>query len=132
MRFEQELKSVVETNDDGVLKFDIILLGMGSDGHTASIFPHEIELLDSPKFCAVATHPESGQKRISLTGQVINQGRNVFFLVTGQSKASVLAEIINRTGAFESYPTTRIVFFGENGELGERIFYLDEAAASAL
>jgi 6-phosphogluconolactonase len=73
---------LIESNlpkQEGNPVFDIIILGMGTDGHTASIFPHEIELLDSSKTCEVANHPESGQKRVSLTGPVINAAKNVCF-----------------------------------------------------
>ncbi len=125
-RYETELKAHLDTDDAGTPVFDILILGMGSDGHTASIFPHEIEFLDSPRICEVATHPESGQKRITLTGKVLNAARNLFFLITGDSKATVLAEIIHQSGQFESYPTSYIK------PVGGRTFYVDQAAASQL
>ena len=104
----------------GLPIFDLIILGMGSDGHTASIFPHEIELLEADKTCAVAIHPESGQRRISLTGKVINTARQVHFLVTGASKNSVLKEIFSKTGNYKSYPAAYIE--------GAR-WWMDEAAS---
>jgi 6-phosphogluconolactonase len=104
----------------GLPIFDLIILGMGSDGHTASIFPHEIELLEADKTCAVAIHPESGQRRISLTGKVINTARQVHFLVTGASKNSVLKEIFSKTGNYQSYPAAYI----EGAE-----WWMDEAAS---
>jgi 6-phosphogluconolactonase len=61
--------------------FDLLMLGMGNDGHTASIFPHQIALWHSERLCVVATHPESGQMRVSLTGKVINNAASVAFLV---------------------------------------------------
>jgi 6-phosphogluconolactonase len=75
--------------------FDLILLGMGDDGHTASIFPDQMNLLESDQICAVATHPVSGQKRVTLTGKVINNATKVCFLVTGSGKAKRLKEIQN-------------------------------------
>jgi 6-phosphogluconolactonase len=77
--------------------FDLILLGMGDDGHTASIFPDQMELLNSTHICAVAVHPQSGQKRVTLTGKAINNARKVCFLVTGKEKAAGLSEIFNET-----------------------------------
>ena len=105
----------------GLPIFDLIILGMGSDGHTASIFPHEIELLEVDKTCAVAVHPESGQRRISLTGKVINTARQVHFLVTGASKNSVVEEIFSKTGNYKSYPAAHI----ESAE-----WWMDESAGN--
>ena len=72
---------------DGCPAFDLIILGMGDDGHTASIFPHQIELLQAKEVCGVAIHPESGQRRITLNGPVLNNAYQVAFLVTGAAKA---------------------------------------------
>lgn len=87
--------------------FDLMLLGMGDDGHTASIFPHEMELWDSPLLCEVATHPKSGQKRVTLTGKVINNARHILFLVTGSNKAEKVQEIIKQSGQWHNYPAAR-------------------------
>lgn len=81
-------------------RFDLILLGMGDDGHTASIFSNQLHLLNSDKICEVAMHPQSGQKRVTLTGKAINQAARIVFLVTGEGKASRLNEIyFNKPGA---------------------------------
>lgn len=84
--------------------FDLVILGMGSDGHTASIFPHQINLLTSEQICEVATHPDSGQQRITITGKVINAAKEIHFLVTGVSKKVVLNEIFTETGNYKNYP----------------------------
>ena len=65
--------------EDAVPIYDLIILGMGDDGHTASIFPHEIELWNSEENAVVASHPTSGQKRVSITGRVINAAKAVAF-----------------------------------------------------
>ncbi len=91
---------------DNTPVFDMVILGMGDDGHTASIFPHEITLWDSPKVCVTATHPESGQKRVSITGKVINSAKEVFFLVTGNAKAEKIDEIINKKKNYQKYPAS--------------------------
>ncbi len=88
--------------------FDMIILGMGDDGHTASIFPHEITLWHNAKVCVTATHPESGQKRVSLTGKVINAAKEIFFLVTGDTKADKIDEIINKKENYQKYPASLV------------------------
>lgn len=112
---------------NGLPRFDLIILGMGGDGHTASIFPHEIELLDSDQICEVATHPESGQKRITLTGKVINNAKEVCFLVTGSGKTEKIDEIFHQTGDWKSYPASYIQPVD-----GELTWFMDEAAAEKL
>ncbi|WP_163707945.1 6-phosphogluconolactonase [Mangrovibacterium lignilyticum] len=107
--------------------FDLIILGMGNDGHTASIFPHEIHLLNDPNICAVAIHPESGQKRVSLTGKVINNAKAISFLVTGKSKTDRVSEIFNKLEGFDKLPSSYIQ--PVNGQL---TFYFDYDAASGI
>ena len=105
-------------------QFDLVMLGLGTDGHTASIFPHQMELLTAEEICVVATHPESGQKRVSLSGQVINNARLVVFLVTGESKRDKIAEIHNKKGNWKTYPASFI-----SPKDGELHWFMDEAAA---
>jgi len=80
-------------NKNGIPVFDLIWLGLGDDGHTASIFPYEINLFNSINFCEVAHHPISGQKRITLTGKVINNAEKVLFIAVGKNKAEKIKEV---------------------------------------
>ena len=75
---------------------DIVLLGMGDDGHTASIFPDQMYLLKSDNYCEVAMQPYSGQKRITLTGKVINNSERIYFMVTGKNKAEIVKDILEK------------------------------------
>lgn len=107
--------------------FDLILLGMGDDGHTASIFPNQIELLESDQICAVASHPVSGQKRVTLTGRVINHARQVVFQVTGKTKADRISEIMHQTKEAGKLPASYISPISCNPD-----WYLDEEAARLI
>lgn len=102
--------------------FDLILLGMGDDGHTASIFPDQMDLLQSEKICVTAIHPQSGQKRISLSGPVICNGRSIVFFITGKAKKSVLTKILNGD---LSYPAGHI----RSRDGKKLLYYLDREAA---
>lgn len=110
--------------DGGWPVFDMIILGMGTDGHTASIFPHESHLISSGDVCAVATHPESGQNRVTLTGEVLRRARKVVFLVTGASKTEKINAIWNVTDDSAQYPATWVHQHAQHV-----IWYMDEAAA---
>ncbi len=113
---------------NGIPVFDIIILGIGNDGHTASIFPYEIGLWDSNDNCVVATHPDTGQKRVSLTGKVINAAHNIAFLVTGTSKSHKIREIIEQPETSEKkYPAALV-----QPKSGNLFWYLDENAAGEL
>jgi 6-phosphogluconolactonase len=124
-RYSEEIKSVVR-NQNGLPVFDLIILGLGGDGHTASIFPGNENLLTSESICAVAVHPSSGQKRITLTGRVINNADIIVFLVTGSNKAPVVADIIEKQGVVD-YPAA-----GIEPVHGTLRWYLDINAASML
>lgn len=107
LRYAQEIADIVPM-ENGIPVFDVILLGMGDDGHTASIFPNAMHLLESPNITATAVHPQSGQMRVTLTGTVINNAEYVMFLATGKSKATVLDAILhNKPGALQ-YPAAHI------------------------
>lgn len=112
---------------DGVPQFDLVILGMGDDGHTASIFPHEIELWDAADHCVVATHPDSGQKRVSINGKVINTAKEVAFLVTGGSKAEKVEAVIEKTPGHEAYPASLV-----QPKSGKLVWFLDAPAAANL
>lgn len=112
---------------NGLPFFDLILLGMGDDGHTASLFPNQLELIESDNLCEVGTHPTSRQKRVTLTPKVINNASEAIFLVTGKGKAPIVKEIINRETNYLQYPAAHIS--PTNNTL---CWMLDQEAASLL
>ena len=107
--------------------FDLIILGMGDDGHTASIFPNEMKFLNSDNICEVATHPESGQKRVTLTGNVINNANRIYFLISGESKSKPISEIMNDLKKAKKLPAYHI-----EPTQGNIIFFLDQKAAEGI
>jgi 6-phosphogluconolactonase len=111
----------------GLPVFDLVLLGLGVDGHTASIFPGNLDLISSDHYCAHAVHPQSGQSRITLTGRVISNARRITFLVSGADKSRVIRDILEEEGSSADYPAACIHPF--HGSLG---WYLDGAAARNL
>lgn len=122
--------NLLEINLDRVEEipqFDLIILGMGDDGHTASIFPHQIALWDAEDHCVVATHPESGQKRVSINGKVINTAKEVAFLVTGASKSEKVKAVVEKTKGSEAYPASLV-----DPKSGNLVWFLDEEAAEDL
>ena len=125
-RYQAMLRTQLPSSN-GIPKFDIVLLGMGDDGHTASIFPNNLSLLYSEQLVAVSVHPVSNQKRITLTGQLIVQADDVVFLITGASKAPVLKQIIHHEPDFENYPASYM-----HAHAVPAHFYLDNAAAEKL
>jgi 6-phosphogluconolactonase len=86
VRYGVEISSYLPCQN-GIPTFDLILLGMGADGHTASIFPGQEYLFGSDNSCAISQLPETSQERITLTGKVINNAREIVVLVTGKNKA---------------------------------------------
>lgn len=125
-RYGQEIRQWVKTKD-GMPVFDLILLGMGEDGHTASIFPNQMELLADPNICREAVHPDTGQSRITLTGPVVNSADLVTFLVTGSTKATIVREIVTQADSRRQYPAAFI-----QPHSGELCWFLDQAAAQAI
>ena len=117
-------RSVVRKNN--LPFFDVVLLGLGEDGHTASIFPGNESLFSAAETCVVAVNPYSGQKRITITGRIINNAGMVIFLVSGKKKAEIVLKIICGGGKSE-YPTEHVKPVD-----GKVIWYLDDGAASLV
>ena len=112
---------------NGLPLFDLMILGAGEDGHTASIFPNQIDKFYSENLCVTAEHPETRQKRISLTGKIINNSATVVFLVTGENKAKIISCILRKCEGWDSYPISKVDPI--NGDL---LWFLDKAAAKFL
>ncbi|MEM6878617.1 MAG: 6-phosphogluconolactonase [Bacteroidota bacterium] len=121
--YSEILLENLPANSEGLPVFDLNILGMGDDGHTASIFPHQMELLNDKRVCAVATHPESGQKRVTITGPVINASDKTIFLVTGERKAEKISQILQQKDGAEQFPATHV-----RPNPGELYWFVDEGA----
>lgn len=126
-RYEATLRNVMKLEGAESPAFDLVVLGMGPDGHTASLFPHT-EALNEMGRLVVANHvPQKDTWRITLTWPVINQGTEVAFAIAGADKATVLQQVLTGPRNPEEYPSQLIR--PTNGKL---LFLLDEAAAAKL
>jgi len=126
-RYESTLRNVMKLEGAESPAFDLVMLGMGPDGHTASLFPNT-EALNEMGRLVVANHvPQKETWRITLTWPVINQGREVAFQVEGSGKAGVLAEVLTGPRDPERLPSQLIR--PANGKL---LFLLDQDAAAKL
>jgi 6-phosphogluconolactonase len=123
--YEAELKSFFATVDwPG---FDLVLLGMGDDGHTASLFPGSDALKEEKRWVVETRQPQTGQNRITITLPVINHAARVTFMITGKEKAATLARVLRNDSAAEQLPAQKIK--PVNGILE---WLVDRAAASTL
>jgi len=127
-RYESAIRGNYRLEGAEVPIFDMVQLGMGDDGHTASLFPHT-EALNEMGRIAIANHvPQQTQTwRVTLTRPVINAGRDVFFLIDGAKKADPLGRVLQ--GAYEPETLPSQLIQPQNGRL---LFYLDRAAAAHL
>jgi 6-phosphogluconolactonase len=125
-RYSCEIVSYV--HEDGALpSFDLIILGVGEDGHTGSIFPNQLDLMYSDRVCETAEHPVTGQQRITLSGKTINNARNVAFLAVGSQKATIINDIVNKQRDYEKYPAAHV-----KPDSGRLYWFLDHEAAHHL
>ncbi|MDD4107972.1 MAG: 6-phosphogluconolactonase [Prolixibacteraceae bacterium] len=125
-RYSMEISENLEYSNDSPV-FDLVILGMGEDGHTASIFPDRLELVNDKRICLATKHPVTGQNRITLSGSVIKNAARIFFMVTGEAKAPRISEIMNNEEAAKLLPAYYLE--PENGIL---IWFLDEPAATKI
>ena len=108
-------------------KFDLILLGMGDDGHTASLFPGSPALEEMARTVVAAPAPVEPRQRITLTYPVLNNARNVFFLVAGENKAPGILCAMGRPSEITECPSGKV-----DPREGNLTWYVDEAAARFL
>ncbi|HOG65177.1 MAG TPA: 6-phosphogluconolactonase [Spirochaetota bacterium] len=106
--------------------FDLVLLGVGADGHTASVFPGDEAAFEADESCLAVCHPASGQGRITLSPKTIMAAREVVYCLTGTDKTGIAARILDR-GAPQDLPAGRI-----RSRTGVTRWYLDRDAARLL
>ncbi len=108
-------------------RFDLILLGMGDDGHTASLFPGTAVLQEHSHWVRAYYLEPQSMYRVTLTAPLINQARVVCFLVFGDKKAPALHQVLEGDRNSEQYPAQLI-----QAESGEVLWFVDESAAAKL
>lgn len=125
--YEEQLREFFAPHGDGFPVFDFILLGLGEDGHTASLFPGTRAIRESARW--VVGHHVDAQKgwRITLTPPVINAARMVAFIVSGSGKAAVLKEILEGPFRPDTLPAQIVRPSG-----GTLMWMLDREAAAQL
>jgi 6-phosphogluconolactonase len=126
-RYESELRNSFHLEGAEYPRFDLVALGIGSDGHTASIFPHTAAVHEISRLVTANHVPQLDSWRITLAWPVINHARSVFFLAAGEDKASILNEVLTGPRDPERLPSQLI--WPSSGIL---TLMLDKAAAALL
>ncbi|MEZ8100801.1 6-phosphogluconolactonase [Vibrio bivalvicida] len=124
-RFAEEMASVIPA-ENGTPVFDWILLGVGADGHTASLFPGQTNYQDE-NLSVLASHPESGQIRVSKTAKVLEAAKRISYLVLGAGKVDIVNEIHTTPANELPYPAAKI-----QSKTGATEWYLDSDAAAKI
>ncbi|MCL5024071.1 MAG: 6-phosphogluconolactonase [Nitrospirae bacterium] len=104
--YEEELKRFFGLAEGGVPEFDLILLGIGEDGHTASLFPGTAVLRERERLAAPVTMGPALHDRVTLTFSVLNNALNVFFLACGKRKRTVMKKL--RSGFDKTLPAAMV------------------------
>jgi 6-phosphogluconolactonase len=122
--YERELQSAIGAARSPL---DLVVLGMGDDGHTAGLFPGSPALEEMKRWTAVVQKAGEPHQRITMTLPILNLARHVLFVVSGESKAAMLRTIVEEGGGDERLPAARIAPLE-----GEPLWMIDREAASRL
>jgi len=126
--YEQQLRLATKTSSSNQPSLDLVLLGLGEDGHTASLFPGATILRDHQRVIAATQSQKDPPNRLTMTLAAINRASVILFLVTGIGKAGVVRAILDpRTEAERQLPAALV-----SPEEGRLIWFLDRAAAAEL
>ena len=126
-RYESELRNSFRLEGAQSPRFDLVALGLGEDGHTASLFPGTEAIHEMSRLAVANRAPQRDSWRVTLTWPVINHARSVFFLVSGAEKAAILRDVLTGPRNPERLPSQLI--WPSSGILS---VILDKAAAALL
>ncbi len=122
VRYARDVQEHLAQRNTNDKFFDWVLMGVGPDGHTASLFPGQEKLLQSSNLCEVARHPDTDQNRLTLTPAAIQRSACITYHIIGQKKADLVSALVAESPHSKNYPAAHIP--------GE--WYLDTASASRL
>ena len=123
--YTSEMQRTFGTN--GIPSFDLLQLGMGPEGHTASLFPHQESLHEQQRLVIPVIVPKPPPPRLTFTPPLLNAARHVLFLVTGSEKAEAIQAVLEGPDQPEEYPAQ--IVRPPNGEV---VWMLDTGAAAKL
>ena len=126
--YERTIRTIAHCPPPAIPRLDLVLLGLGDDGHTASLFPGTPALLERNHLVTVGQSPKGIAARLTLTLGVINRATVVLFLVTGSGKAQTVRAVLQpQTQAEQALPAAQV-----KPDSGRLIWLLDDDAAAAL
>jgi 6-phosphogluconolactonase len=125
LAYTREMQSVFGT--EGVPAFDLIQLGMGPEGHTASLFPHQPSLHEQQRIIMPVNVPKPPPPRLTFTPRLINEAAHILFLVTGSEKVDAVQAVLEGDYQPDEYPAQIV-----QPSKGEVTWMLDTAAAAKL
>lgn len=123
--YEKEIRQFLGSSRSKLAAFDLVLLGMGEDGHTASLFPGSQILKEKNRLVVPVSDQKHEYPRVTLTLTAINKARNIVFLISGRQKASAVKKVVYDKDV--TLPASLV----KQGK-GNLFFFLDEAAALLL
>ena len=123
--YTEEMRRTFGTN--GIPQFDLIQLGMGPEGHTASLFPHQPSLHEQQRLVMPVSVPKPPPDRLTFTPPLLNAARYILFLVTGSEKADAVQHVLGGVYQPDEYPAQIV-----HPPHGEVTWMLDTAAAAQL
>lgn len=124
-KYESDLRKFFDLSGDAIPKFDLIFLGMGADGHTASLFPETTALQETRRWVVSNYVPWRDLTRMTLTFPILNNARNIVFLVSGSSKAEMLKTVLQGPHNMPLFPAQRVSL-----ESGELMWFVDQDAGA--
>jgi 6-phosphogluconolactonase len=108
----------------GPPRFDVVLLGLGEEGHTASLFPRSPALVERTRWTVAVTAPADPPMRLTLTLPVLTQAAAIYFLVAGSKKAHALSQVLSPTADPNIYPAAAV-----RSDAGAVTWWVDQPAA---
>ena len=126
-KYEQHLRQYFNLSETEIPRFDLVFLGMGGDGHTASLFPGTDAVHEVDRLVAAPWVEKFDSHRITLTPKVINNAERIIFLVKGEDKADALVQVLEGEKNEDLYPSQII-----NPTHGSVEWIVDRAASSKL
>lgn len=127
VQYEQTLTTAFRIQDLGVPRFDLILLGLGPDGHCASLFPHTAALKERSRLVVFNWVERFKTDRITFTVPLIDNAANIIFLVAGQDKAAAVESVFNPDSKADDFPAKLVQ--PRNGRI---LWMLTEDAAARI